>query len=62
MSFVEEFVEDVKNECSKHVYCCHCRYFDDSEEECLFGDTPNKWDTECISHSFYYQFKEGENK
>ena len=61
MSFVEEFTQDVKKECSTHSTCSKCKYFDDSEEECLFLQNPEDWDIESITQSFYYQFKEGEN-
>lgn len=50
-NFLEElrkdFLEDVRKECNTHR-CHRCRYYDDSEEECLFSEDPFEWDFPMI--------------
>lgn len=60
MSFVEEFIEDVKKECRTHSSCSKCKYYVDSVEECLFLENPEDWNIKSITHAYYYKFKEGE--
>lgn len=55
--YLEDFIQDVHDQC-KENRCSKCRYYDDSNESCMFGDDPEDWDLEMIINAYYTKYRE----
>lgn len=55
--YLEDFIQDVHDEC-KDGKCCDCRYYDDNVGECMFSESPEDWDLEMIINAYYSKYRE----
>ena len=55
--YLEDFIQDVHDEC-KDGYCCDCRYYDDNVGTCMFCEDPEDWDLEMIINAYYSKYRE----
>lgn len=55
--YLEDFIQDVHDQC-KENRCSKCRYYDDSNESCMFCDDPEDWDLEMIINAYYSKYRE----